>query len=154
MFSKFKFSFKVLVILLLCIKGFSQELLIDIKTNSNLKFFSLGDQIHISINDSIYRHQNNSFEYVTTSQIGDSEVVQIQDSLFSKRGGGTLFVLKNDFKLDTLLYAPKMETSFFNAAKFVHNDTIISFGGYGNFVMNNKLIFFTKKIMLGGIIMI
>ena len=144
MFSEFKFSFRVLVILLFCLKGFSQDLLIDLKTNSDLKFFSLGNQIHFSVNDSIYRHQSNTFEYVTTSQIGDIDFEQIQDSLFSKRGGGTLFELKNDFKLDTLIYAPKMETSFFSAAKFVHNDTIISFGGYGNFVMNNKVIFFTK----------
>ena len=144
MFSEFKFSFRVLVILLFCLKGFSQDLLIDLKTNSDLKFFSLGNQIHFSVNDSIYRHQSNTFEYVTTSQIGDIDFEQIQDSLFSKRGGGTLFELKNDFKIDTLIYAPKMETSFFSAAKFVHNDTIISFGGYGNFVMNNKVIFFTK----------
>jgi len=144
MFSQFKFYFRVLVILLFCLKGFSQNLLIDIKTNSDLKFFSLGNQIHFSINDSIYRRQGNTFEYATTSRIGDINFKQIQDSLFSKRGGGTIFKLKNDFKLDTLIYAPKMETSFFSSATFVHNDTIISFGGYGNFVMNNKIIFFTK----------
>jgi len=119
--------------------------MIEIKTNSRLKFFKLDDQIHFSVNDSLYRHKGNSFEYLTTSKLWDSEIIQIQDSLFSKRGGGSLFTLRNDFKLDTLIYAPKMEMSFFNAARFVHNDTIISFGGYGNFVMNNKLIFFTKE---------
>ena len=88
MFSQFKFYFRVLVILLFCLKGFSQDLLIDIKTNSDLKFFSLGNQIHFSINDSIYRRQGNTFEYATTSRIGDINFKQIQDSLFSKRGGG------------------------------------------------------------------
>jgi len=119
--------------------------MIEIKTNSRLKFFKLDDQIHFSVNDSLYRHKGNSFEYLTTSKLWNLEIIQIQDSLFSKRGGGSLFTLRNDFKLDTLIYAPKMEMSFFNAARFVHNDTIISFGGYGNFVMNNKLIFFTKE---------
>jgi len=145
MILKFKFSITLLFITLFYLKGFSQKSMIEIKTNSRLKFFKLDDQIHFSVNDSLYRHKGNSFEYLTTSKLWNSEIIQIQDSLFSKRGGGSLFTLRNDFKLDTLIYAPKMEMSFFNAARFVHNDTIISFGGYGNFVMNNKLIFFTKE---------
>ena len=145
MILKFKFSITLLFITLFYLKGFSQKSMIEIKTNSRLKFFKLDDQIHFSVNDSLYRHKGNSFEYLTTSKLWNIEIIQIQDSLFSKRGGGSLFTLRNDFKLDTLIYAPKMEMSFFNAARFVHNDTIISFGGYGNFVMNNKLIFFTKE---------
>ena len=39
---------------------------------------------------------------------------------------------------------------FFNSASFVHNDTIISFGGYGNFKFNNAIIFFNENLKSWG----
>lgn len=123
----------------------SQEEVLALETNLGVKFLDITGIPHLISSDSVYSLENDFFvahsvreELITLSHV--------EDSIFMNRGGGSVFKLTKDFELDTLIYAPKMETSFFNSANFIHNDTILSFGGYGNFNFNNSLTYFNSKL--------
>ena len=123
----------------------SQEEVLALETNLGVKFLDITGIPHLISSDSVYSLENDFFvahsvreELITLSHV--------KDSIFMNSGGGSVFKLTKDFELDTLIYAPKMETSFFNSAKFIHNDTLISFGGYGNFSFNNSLTYFNSKL--------
>ena len=123
----------------------SQDEMLTVRSDSGIKFLEITGTPHLISSDSVYSLENDFFvahsvreELITLSHV--------KDSIFMNSGGGSVFKLTKDFELDTLIYAPKMETSFFNSAKFIHNDTIISFGGYGNFSFNNSLTYFNSKL--------
>lgn len=123
----------------------SQNEMLTVRSDSGIKFLEITGTPHLISSDSVYSLENDFFvahsvrkELITLSHV--------KDSIFMNSGGGSVFKLTKDFELDTLIYAPKMETSFFNSAKFIHNDTIISFGGYGNFSFNNSLTYFNSKL--------
>ena len=121
--------------------------MVDLKFNSNrsLKVFSISDELHIITSNNLFRISENKplklngdFEYFY-------DLEYLSDSLFIEKGGGTVLKMNSELKMDTLLNAPTMKTSFYNSAKVMLNDTIVSFGGYGNFNYNNSLTYFCKK---------
>jgi len=139
---------RIVFLLLTSLKCFvllGQTELISIKINSSLKLLDIDGVPHLLTTDSIYKIRKNSID-VYPLEKGVHKLSHVEDSLFINRGGGSVYKLNSNFELDTLLYAPKMETSFYHSAKFIHNDTLVSFGGYGNFSFNNSFTYFHSNL--------
>lgn len=143
---KFVFSF---LVLLSVTSLFGQTEVFSVDTDFGVRLRNISGVPHLISYDSIYKILDDTVE-AFPSELVKKELLQVKDSLFINRGGGSVYKLNNEYHLDTLLYAPKMETSFFNSASFVHNDTIVSFGGYGNFKFNKALIFFNESLKSWG----
>ena len=134
-----------LLFLLFPLTLFCQMEVFKFNSTGFYKVFSLSNELHVITSNNLFRisenkplELNGDFQYFF-------DLEYLSDSLFVKRGGGTVLKLNANFKMDTLLYAPRMESSFYNSAKVILNDTIVSFGGYGNFNFNNTLTYFDKK---------
>jgi len=134
-----------LLVLLSITSLFGQTEVFSIDTDFGVRLRNISGVSHLISNDSIYKISDGSIE-AYPSKLIKMNLVQVKDSLFINRGGGSIYKLNSKFVLDTLLYAPKMENSFFNSANFIHNDTIVSLGGYGNFNFNNSLTYFNSKL--------
>jgi len=134
-----------LLVLLSITSLFGQTEVFSIDTDFGVRLRNISGVSHLISNDSIYKISDDSIE-AYPSKLIKMNLVQVKDSLFINRGGGSIYKLNPKFVLDTLLYAPKMETSFFNSANFFHDDTLVSFGGYGNFNFKNSLTYYNSKI--------
>ena len=123
----------------------SQDEMLTVRSDSGIKFLEITGTPHLISSDSVYSLENDFF---VAHSVREKLITlsHVKDSIFMNRGGGSVFKLTEDFELDTLIYAPKMETSFFSSANFIHNDTLVSFGGYGNFNYNNSLTYFNSKL--------
>jgi len=123
----------------------SQSDVLTVETDSGVKLLEINGIPHLISSDSVYSLHNDFF---FAHNVGEEliSLSHVKDSIFINRGGGSVFKLTKDFELDTLIYAPKMETSFFNSANFIHDDTLVSFGGYGNFNFKNSLTYYNSKI--------
>ena len=134
------------VFLIQCSIIFGQELLVTVKDFNRYELNIIADTPHLFVDDSVYVVSGSSVQAYASDRFSKKDIIQVKDSIFKHSGGGSVYKMDTAFNFDRITYKPKMEQSFFQSSNFVRNDTILQYGGYGNFSHKNTLIFLDANL--------
>lgn len=138
--------FVCLVFLIQCSIIFGQEPLVTVKDFNRYDLNIIADTPHLFVDDSVYVVSGSSVQAYASDRYSKKDIIQVKDSIFKHSGGGSVYKMDTTFNFDRIIYKPKMEQSFFQSSNFVRNDTILQYGGYGNFSHKNSLIFLDANL--------
>jgi hypothetical protein len=126
---------------IICFHSRSQNVLHTIDRYDKYDINIISNEINVFVDDSVYVFNNNPLTISKSDRFENLDLIHVRDSIYKNPGGGSIYKLNSNYQFKQILNKPSMEESFFQSSTFIRNDTIIQFGGYGNFSYKNDLIF-------------
>ena len=134
------------IFIIQCSIIFGQEPLVIVKDFNRYELNIIAETPHLFVDDSVYVVSGSSVQAYASDRYSKKDIIQVEDSIFKHSGGGSVYKMNTDFSFDRIIHKPKMEQSFFQSSNFVRNDTLLQYGGYGNFSHKNNLIFLDSNL--------
>ena len=128
--------------------AFAQDVLLTVNNYEKYDLNIISNEVNVFVDDSVYVLNNKGIIASKSNRFNNLDINQINDSVYKNPGGGSLYKMDSKHQFKRILHKPRMEQSFFGSASFVRNDTILQYGGYGNFSYKNDLIFVDSNLTL------
>ena len=126
--------------------AFAQDVLLTVNNYEKYDLNIISNEVNVFVDDSVYVLSNKGIIASKSNRFNNLDINQINDSVYKNPGGGSLYKMDSKHQFKRILHKPRMEQSFFGSASFVRNDTILQYGGYGNFSYKNDLIFVDSNL--------